>query len=163
MRTFLALFILLGSVGWLTAGAGNTQPTAIKVAEVHDLQADSGRMADMRLPMVVEMAAVGCTYCLLIEEKVLQPMIMSGEYEDKALIRKLSMDDSGDIKDFDGSTISQSEFASRYKVSLTPTLLFLDHTGKEIVPRMTGVPLIDFYGQYLDTAIDEARSVLGGS
>ncbi|MCB1756239.1 MAG: hypothetical protein KDJ38_11990 [Gammaproteobacteria bacterium] len=159
---FIALSLFLISLGGITAFADN-EPPAVEVTRVSDLQADAGHMTERQLPMVVEMAADGCTYCLLIEEKVLQPMILSGDYEDKALLRKLYIDDPTDIRDFDGSPISQSEFARRYKVSLTPTLLFLDHTGKEIAPRMTGVPLIDFYGLYLDGAIDQARSTLGGT
>ena len=80
------------------------------------------------------MAAEDCPYCHLIEEKVLRPMIMSREYDDKILLRKINIDDSRSFQDFDGNLITNREFAKRYKVNLTPTVLFLDHTGSEIAP-----------------------------
>lgn len=119
---------------------------------------DGLKMSAEELPMVVEMAAEYCTYCKLIEEHVLVPMILSGDYESKVLLRQVNIDESTALIDFNGEEVSQSEFARRYKVKITPTVLFLNHRGEEVVPRMTGVALIDYYGYYLDERIETARA-----
>ena len=56
--------------------------------------------------------------------------------------------------------ISTSEFASRYGVSLTPTLLFLNAQGVEMSERLVGIWSEDFYGGFIDNRIDEARERL---
>ena len=43
---------------------------------------------------------------------------------------------------------------------MTPTLLFLDPDGTEIVPRIVGVNTVEMFGFYLDRAIDAARERL---
>ncbi len=148
-KVLLSLIFFLVSPAW-----ADSLP---KVNVASDMSVDATKMSAEQLPMVVEMAAEFCTYCKLIEEKVLVPMILSGEYESKVLLRQVDIGETTELTDFTGEKISQSEFASRYKVYLTPTVLFLNHKGEEIAPRMTGVPLIDYYGIYLDEAIEVAR------
>ena len=43
---------------------------------------------------------------------------------------------------------------------MTPTLLFVDGSGQELTERMVGVTTLDFYGGYLDLALDRARANL---
>ena len=56
--------------------------------------------------------------------------------------------------------MSTDEFASRYEVSLTPTLLFLNADGVEMSEKLIGIWSEDFYGAYIDNRIDEARKRL---
>lgn len=150
IRVLLSVFIFISIPVW-----GDSLP---KVEVVSDLAVDGKKMTAHGLPMVVEMAAEYCTYCKLIEENVLVPMIISGDYESKVLLRQVDIAETADLIDFDGNRISQSEFAQRYNVNLTPTVLFLNQKGEEVVPRMTGVPLIDYYGVYLDQSIEAAQA-----
>lgn len=152
----LIILLCLLFLGQLTAVAAEPPDVAL----LSDFQSDSALMSDKGYPMVVEMSAEGCTYCEQIEKFVLKPLIMSGEYEDRILLRKVDINASEQVLDLDGSTLTQSSFADRYNVYLTPTLIFLDQEGNEIAPRMIGVPLIDFYGAYLDQAIDIARKAM---
>ena len=64
------------------------------------------------------------------------------------------------LVDFDGRSMSTSEFASRYGVSLTPTLLFLNSEGEEMSEKLVGIWSEDFYGGFIDNRIDEARERL---
>ena len=54
------------------------------------------------------------------------------------------------------------EFASRYKITLTPTIWFVDQDGKALVQPIVGLPTLDFYQAYLDRAIDDAQAKLQG-
>ena len=131
-----------------------------QVEEAINLQADSKIMAQYSRPMVLEMAASDCPYCRMLEENVLVPMLISGAYEERVLIRSLDIFNHTDVINFNGEKITQAELAERYSVVLTPTLLFLDHKGEIIVNQMLGVPNLDFYGLYLDANIDQAIKVM---
>ena len=52
------------------------------------------------------------------------------------------------------------ELARRYGARLTPTVLFLDGRGRELTKPMIGINTVEFYGYYLDAAIDTARQHL---
>ena len=39
---------------------------------------------------------------------------------------------------------------------VTPTILFVDHTGRQLAERMVGINTIEMYGGYLDQCIDTA-------
>ena len=56
--------------------------------------------------------------------------------------------------------MSTGEFAERYDVSLTPTLLFLNADGIEMSEKLVGIWSEDFYGGFIDNRIDEAREKL---
>ena len=53
-----------------------------------------------------------------------------------------------------------SRIAGRYKVHVTPTVLFVDSHGEEIAKRLVGVASLDFYGGYLDAALVQSRNRL---
>ncbi len=162
IRKYLIIVTLLS--GFLTASGRADDPVPqVRLEYLSNLVVDARLMETARFPMVIEMAAEDCTYCLLIEEEVLRPMILSGDYRNKILLRKVDIHMYDQILDFDGNKVSQRDFAQRYKVNLTPTVLFLDHKGNEVAPRMVGVPMIDFYGLYLDDSIERAREVVSGA
>ena len=75
-------------------------------------------------------------------------------------MRKLVIDRSGKLRDFNASAVNAAELASRYKVFVTPTLLFVDSQGNELAERMVGVMTLEFYGGYLDQAIDASSDKL---
>lgn len=106
-------------------------------------------------PLVLAFDAEHCHYCARLQADHLDPMIGSEDYQ-HVLIRSLEFDGDHEITDFDGQTIEASEFSERYKVRLTPTLLFLNAEGKEIAKRILGYNTPEFYGAYLDRAIDQA-------
>jgi thioredoxin-related protein len=125
-----------------------------------DLSADGKLAAEKRVPLLLAIVAEHCTYCRLVETDFLKPMIISGQYKDKTLIRVLYIQDRQPIKDFDGSSVTPEALAAHYRVRFTPTVLFLGPDGKELAERLLGVSSVDFYGAYLDRGIDTARAKL---
>jgi thioredoxin-related protein len=133
---------------------------AVEIPTLRNLQTDGATAQQKQLPIVVLFSATHCSYCSIIKEEFLKPMLISGDYTDKAMIRVIEIDSSDDLLDLNGQPISAEAFADRYDISLTPTLAFFDAQGHELAPRMVGVTTMDYYGGYLDAAIDASRKRL---
>ena len=110
-----------------------------------------------KLVLVLEFAREDCPYCHKLERLFLLPMQRNADYDDKILIRSISLDDDQTVIDFEGRSLATNEFAACYGVSLTPTLLFLNADGSEISERLVGIWSEDFYGGFIDSRIDTAR------
>lgn len=130
--------------------------TEVWVREIRDLRIEAKLSAERSAPILLMIAADHCPYCTLVEEDIIKPMLISGDYVNKAVIRKLDLDTQSSVIDFDGNRVDSRAFAGRYDVDVTPTMLFLDGNGRQVVKRMVGVTTIDYYGYYLDEAIDRA-------
>lgn len=134
-----------------------------RVEQSRDLATDARLAQEHKLPILLSFTADSCDYCHLLEEDFLKPMLISGHYQDKVLIRKVVVDTGQRLIDFDGSTLDTDQLAGRYHVRVYPTLLFLDSTGQELAERMVGINTPEFYGGYLDDNIDIALSRVRGS
>ena len=140
--------------------AGPVSGDNATMTRVSDLR-DEARVARAdNLILVLEFSSDDCAYCRKLEDLFLLPMQRNAEYDEKILIRMVSLDSFETLVDFDGQSVSTAEFASRYQVSLTPTLLFLNADGKEMSDKLVGIWSEDFYGGFIDSRIDEAREKL---
>lgn len=135
----------------------------IEVPPARDLQADAAEMQAKRLPMLLIVSQSDCGYCLKLKQTIIRPMLSSGLYNDKVIIRELLMDDFEAVTDFDGSQLTGSQLAQHYQEWLTPTVLLLDFHGRELVERIRGINNVDYYGYYLDKAIEKAGRLLQNS
>ena len=130
----------------------------VRVPVAHDLQ-QQGRQAQSRqLPIMLTFSADDCSYCELLEEDFLQPMLLSGEYEDLVIIRKLILDDGSSVSDFSGRDIEATQLSDQYRVFVTPTIIFIDGEGRELAERIVGINTPELFGGYLDACIDTARA-----
>ena len=130
------------------------------VPPVRDLFSLSKVAEARNLPILLMVSQDHCPYCELLKEEILNPMVISGDYINKAVMSVLTIDASKAIIDFNGKKIEPRDVALRYNATITPTLLFLDYQGNEIQERMTGVNTVEMYGYYLDESIDEAQEKL---
>jgi thioredoxin-related protein len=64
------------------------------------------------------------------------------------------------VKGFTGQIQTHDQLIKQWRVSIAPTLLFFGPKGQELVDRMEGGYLPDFYGTYLDERIAMARRIL---
>jgi thiol-disulfide isomerase/thioredoxin len=150
----VAVIALLAVAGWAQSGGAGGHEDVLR--EVTDLRAE----ADRGQPILVEFALTGCPSCRVAEEQFLKPMIRSGDYEGKVLIRKLRMDRGNMVVDFDGREISVRQLAQRYGVYLAPTVVMLGPTGEVLADPVVGLKTVDFYGGYLYRAIDRAMDAM---
>lgn len=127
------------------------------VIEENDFQQLSSEMKEKSLGVVLMFHAEHCPYCALMENDILSPMVKSGEYEDKVLIRKLQFDEARDIKDFMGKVVEPSDLGAKYNITVTPTLVFLDSEGNEKAKKMIGINTVEYFGAYLDSEIEKLQ------
>ncbi len=144
---------------WLTAGV-TPAAWAIDLPAAVDLRADGAHAARERLPILVFFASHGCPYCYEIEELYLKPRLASGAYRNKAIVRVVYTDSARSLRDFHGRKTDQATFARRYGVRFTPTIKLVDADGVELAPALVGLTTRDFYGLYLDEAINGALTKL---
>jgi len=81
----------------------------------------------------------------LLEEDFLQPMLLSGEYKNHAIIRKLILDDGSSVIDFSGRDTAATGLSDHYRVFVTPT-----------IKRIVGINTPELFGGYLEACIDTA-------
>ena len=136
------------------------QASEVSIPVLNDLQADGQASQQKQVPIVVLFSATHCSYCTIIKDDFLKPMLISGDYTDKAVIRVIEIDSYTEVRDENGRSVSAGAFADRYDISLTPTVAFFDAQGNELAPRMVGVTTVEYYGGYLDAAIDTSRQRL---
>ncbi len=121
-----------------------------------DLQADGQLAGQRQLPILLAFTAIDCGYCDLLEEEFLEPMLLGGEYEDRIIIRKVVLDNGSRLTDFNGRRLDATALSDRYRVFVTPTILFVDGNGREQAARMPGINTPEMYGGYLDNCIETA-------
>ena len=140
--------------------AGPVAADSVTMVRATDLRDEALAARANNLVLVLEFSSEYCSFCRKLEDLFLLPMQRNAEYDTKILIRSVSLDSFETLVDFDGRSLSTSEFASRYAVSLTPTLLFLNADGRELSEKLVGIWSEDFYGGFIDNRIDEARERL---
>ncbi len=148
---------LFGSIILLIAFAAPVASDSVTMIPVSDLREEARMARENNLVLVLEFSSQYCGFCRRLEELFLVPMQRNADYDRKVIIRKVSLDMYETLVDFDGREKPTSEFASRYGVSLTPTLLFLNSSGEEMSEKLVGIWSEDYYGGYIDNRIDEAR------
>ncbi|MEN8169247.1 MAG: thioredoxin fold domain-containing protein [Pseudomonadota bacterium] len=151
-------FILFFALVCNVFAADNHNARSIK--EVKDFSEIAEISGEKRLPLVLMFSSEYCTYCVRVESDFLIPMQISGDYEQRAIIRKMKIDFGNTVRDFDGKQVDADEFAARYNISVTPTVVFLDRHGSQLAPKRVGLMTPDFYGGYLDESIDIALDML---
>lgn len=133
---------------------------SVAMVSITDLRQEARIAKSRNLLLVIEFSSEYCGFCRKLEELFLVPMQRNAEYNDKILVRTISLDSYETLLDFEGRLMSTSDFASRYDVSLTPTLLFLNGDGVEMSEKLVGIWSEDFYGGFIDDRIDEGREKL---
>jgi len=159
LRTLL-LLLPLALVSPVIAWSDSDEPlegaAAVIIPHITDLRAEAAQARKAGLPILVMFSSDYCPYCSVVKSDFLKPMMYSGDYDQKILFRVLELRAGADVIDFDGKKINVWEFADRYKVRVTPTLVFIDHQGKPMAQKMVGLTTPDFFGGYLDDAITTA-------
>jgi len=135
------------------SASGNTH----ELISSTDLSRDGKLAGKGNRVLMIEFASEDCGYCRLLEEEFLKPMLRNSEYGEKVVIRTISLSGNETLIDFKGNRVSASEFAAKYGVVVTPTLLFLDENGQEVSDKLVGIWSVDFYGGFIDERIDSAR------
>ena len=111
--------------------------------------------------VVLYFTAEYCMYCQALDRDVLGPVMRSGDYAETANFLRVQHDEpETKLTDFDGNEVSNRDLIQRYKVDVTPTLIFLGPNGHEVASSLVGFLTVDFYGAYLDQSLENGRAYL---
>ncbi|MCP3671290.1 MAG: thioredoxin fold domain-containing protein [Gammaproteobacteria bacterium] len=146
------MLILISSIPLQSRSNGTIHEVSITT----DLATLGKNSAQTNRPILLLMSSEECPYCLLVKREILNPMILSGDYKDRIMIYELMIDSPTDLHDFDGKMKDASIIARRYKIKVTPTMLFLAPDGTELTKKIVGINAPELFSFYVDKAIDKA-------
>jgi thioredoxin-related protein len=121
-----------------------------------DLQREAAAMARDGRPMVVLYSQAACSWCDQARSHLV-PMARQPETAARALYRQIDLDSDAELVDFHGRRVTQRAFARAEKVRFTPTVVVYGPDGRQLGEPIIGMRLPDFYGQYVEQAIEMAR------
>jgi thioredoxin-related protein len=127
--------------------------------KLDDWKAVSGTAASKRMPVIVMVDQDHCPYCRRVESEYFAAILAGGEYENKVIFGKISIDEGETIVDSDGSRIPTRKFLGRYDAGFTPTILFMDSKKNELVEKIVGLGTPDYYVYYLEKAIRQSIEI----
>lgn len=153
----LMIPLLAGMLAALTAFPAAAE---VKLPQATDLSELAARSQEKNVPILLMFSAPDCGYCRALEKDYLKPMIVSGDYDDKVIIRKVEMSIGAEVVGFDGSSAAADDIAGRYQVFVTPTVVLVGPDGHQLADKLVGYNTPDFYGSYLDSAIDKSLNRL---
>ncbi len=125
-----------------------------------DLQQDGVASKRDGTPIMVFYMSEDCPYCEEVKGLYLEPMVRSGQYHGRLIIRMVDTEGAEYLRDFHGKRMNHEEFADDQGASFTPVLKFYDYQGNELVPELLGYTSPDFYLAYLENAIETSINKL---
>lgn len=150
----VALGLGLGSLAWITLAGAVAPSDSIPYAA--DLAREAETCKLRQVPMLILFTTPNCAYCERVRQEFLLPLRRNPEYADKVVFRQVDLRSNSKLLDFSGNATTQARFAKLHKITLTPTIKLFDAAGNSLTEPLIGLSTPDFYGVYLDRAIDEA-------
>jgi thioredoxin-related protein len=126
--------------------------------EATDLAADARLATARSLPLVVLYSRDDCSWCEKVRREYLGPL--SRDPAAAAVVRELHMDRATPLLDFAGRRTTSADFSKQMQARFAPTVMFHGPDGAQLAESIVGFRLADFYGAYLDRAIEESRARL---
>lgn len=125
-----------------------------------DLRADADVARVERLPIVLFFYSRSCPFCREVEELYLKPLQKENIKPRRFLLRRVETGERQALIDFNGTKTDFRTFAQQQNVMLVPHLRFVGPDGERLAADIVGLGSRDFYGGYLEDAIEEARAKL---
>jgi thioredoxin-related protein len=126
-------------------GFASAQGSAIRDADIHFFEANTGDLkaelgeakAAGKKALLLMYEQEGCPGCLFMKQNILNRVDVQDLYHRHFTSFTVDITGAVPLKDFGGRDITEKALAVRSKTRATPTFVFHDMTGTEIV-RVTG-------------------------
>ncbi len=156
---------LLGSASILAFGswplfAQDAPRPELALQEANDLAADSATSKEKKIPILLFFNRVGCPYCARALREFLVPMESDAANAVRVMFRQVETDRMTKMVSFNGEVLRHRQFAQKYRIKLTPTIWIVDGDGNALADPIVGLTTPDYYGYYIDKAIDESLKKL---
>jgi hypothetical protein len=146
--------LLAAGAAWLAApwlpGAAVAAPGGLPAAQ--SLRSELAAAALRRRALVVMVSLERCPFCKIVRENYLLPLLRDGQP-----VVQLDMASTQGLADFAGAATTHDALVRSLGVRVAPTVLFFGAGGREAAARLEGMPLVDFYGAYLDQRVQSAN------
>ena len=152
MQPFVKLLWII--LACFACGGTYAQDGALVMPQDFTIEAKAAQIK--HAPILVLFMSSNCSYCERVLREFLLPMQLNAEYRNKVVMRQIEVGSDTALKDFAGRATTQAQFAMRYRVQMVPTVMLFDAQGNVLATPLVGLTTPDFYGGYLDQAIDEA-------
>jgi len=123
---------------------------------ISDLQKTSQLAKARNVPIMILFSIEDCEFCEIVREEYLQPMQNREEDRSRIIIGEISIEDYNTVRDFNGKSVGADVLGMRYSADFSPTVVFIDFKGKELVKRIVGFKGHDYYGYALNSAINQS-------
>jgi len=101
-----------------------------------------------------------CASCVELHEEIFSDAAMVKRLTEKYAVTRINVLSKSDIKDFSGNNIQEGKLADKFRIRYTPTIIFLDANGKEIIRYESYLKRQDFAGLVTFVTTDAWRSAL---
>jgi thioredoxin-related protein len=160
-----ALLALIAATMICLAPAGDGRAQSLRdshepLTRIDDLRALSAQARKQQRPVLLFFSVPGCPFCLEVRRSHLVPRLQ--EADRGPLIREIEISSRRTFIASDGTATTEYDFANRYKVRMVPHVVLVDADLKLLGDPMIGIGVSDFYGAYLNDAIDNATRKLRG-
>lgn len=140
-------------------GAKNTPMPSWFLNSFLDLSEDIEDLASQNKRLIIFLHQDNCPYCHLFITKNLTNDITKKKLQKHFDIVDINMFGNKEITDIDRKEYSEKDFAIKYKVQFTPTLIFFDEKGKQIL-RLNGYVNTKKFNIALDYIKDKKENIL---
>jgi thioredoxin-related protein len=121
---------------------------------VSDLEAAAKIAREQAAPVFVAFTLKRCPYCNTARREYWAPMNGAEQWRGKVVMVELELDGTPGLRDFDGKATTARDFARRFGIRSVPTVIVFDALGVPASTPVVGLASGDFYGQYLEHAIE---------
>lgn len=105
---------------------------------------------------VVLFVVDGCHFCEMMRERVIKPMIITGELP-RQQFYEINMTHKGEWFYFDpmDAYLQKQDLYKRYDLGLFPTTVILDGRANLLSPKLVGITTAEKFRQKLKAALDK--------
>lgn len=147
--------IVKQAFAWLAILTCSIALARADVPYARDLQKDAEAARAVQGVVLLVFVGANCSYCDTALKEFLIPMSGNADYLSKVVMRRVDSSGFRDLKDFQGRKVSHRKFAGELGAFLTPTVMVFDSEGRQLAKPVVGITTPDYYGFYLDQAIDQ--------
>lgn len=158
MHLFSRHFVL-GCFLWIVSSLAIAASAELPRAE--NLQTDAQQAATDKKPIVLFFTLPNCSYCRIVRYDYFLPLLKQRTGNEQPIIREISVTGQNRVTLFDGQSVSEAALAERYKVQMTPTVLFVNHEGDIVGNSILGGDHTNYIALF-DKSLAEASTKMAG-
>ena len=150
---------LLSCFLWVISSLAIAASAELPRAE--NLQTDAQQAVADKKPIVLFFTLPNCSYCRIVRYDYFLPLLKQRTGNDQPIIREISVTGQNRVTLFDGQRPTETELAERYKVQMTPTVLFVNHEGNVVGNSIIGGDHPNYITLF-DKSLAEASTKMAG-